>query len=291
MSSTDANEFVFGLEYIRGHFGSNIALATQQATHNLFRSNPEPLVDHILRCMALAGSETVLDLGCGNGFILRDVVSRLKAGGRAVAVDISPAMLELAKRNVTVCWVPLDFVEGRAESLPQYADGEFDRIMANFIFHYIDDPDVVCSEIKRLLAPGGRALVSIEARGSMPEMYKMHFDAMAKVGFPEDFIARLPRGRRGKMVLDNSLEILRRHFDSVEEYPYVDSLRFESAEAYIRFYVDGHRYCGALAMAGDDMPEMLFKQLQAEVEQNVQRSIDERGYFELSKQNSVFVCF
>jgi SAM-dependent methyltransferase len=289
-TTANTRQFVFGLEYIRGHFGTNTALATQQATHNLFRSNREPLADHILRCLELSGPERVLDLGCGNGFILRDVVSRLSAGGAAVAVDISPTMLELAEQNVTVCWVPLEFVEGRAESLPQFTDGEFDRIMANFIFHYIEDPDLVCTEIKRLLAPGGRALVSVEARGSMPEMYRMHFAAMAKVGFPEEFIARLPRGRRGNMVLDNSLEILSRHFGRVEERPYVDSLKFESTEPYMRFYADGHSYCGALPMAGDDLPETLFKHLHAEVKETVARRIEEHGYFELSKQNSVFVC-
>src|SRR5437870_3973377 len=87
-------QFNFGLDYIRTHFGNNAALATQQMTHNRYRQNPEPLIDHILRSLDLSGRETVLDLGCGNGFILRDVVSRLRDGGRAVAVDISPAMLE-----------------------------------------------------------------------------------------------------------------------------------------------------------------------------------------------------
>jgi ubiquinone/menaquinone biosynthesis C-methylase UbiE len=289
-SALTVQQFSFGLEYIRGHFGSNTALATQQATHNLYRTNREPLVDHILRCLDLTGNESVLDLGCGNGFVLRDVVSRLRAGGRAVAVDISPAMLELAQQNVTVCWVPLEFVEGRAESLPQYADGEFDRIMANFIFHYIEEPDLVCAQIKRLLDPRGRALVSIEARNSMSEMYRMHFAAMEKVGFPAEFIERLPQGRRGKMVLDNAREILSRHFSEVEERPYQDCLRFENVEPFMSFYADGHRYCGAMAMAGADIPEARFKQLHAEVEKTVTRRIDEVGYFELQKQNSVFVC-
>ncbi|SBT41789.1 class I SAM-dependent methyltransferase [Micromonospora auratinigra] len=282
--------FNFGLEYIREHFGSNTALFTQQMTHNVYRSNSETLIDHMLRCLDLTGRESLLDLGCGNGFILRDVASRLRAGGRAVAMDISPAMLELAKRNVTVSWAPLEFMEGRAEDLSRFPDGTFDRVMANFIFHYIEDPDLVCGEIARVVSDRGHAIVTIEARHSMPEMYAMHFDAMEKVGFPAEFIARLPRTRRGKMVLDNSAEILSRHFDSVEEKPYPDALRFETPEPYMTFYVDGHRFCGAKAMAGDEFPDSMFDQLYATVEAKVKSVIAEKGYFELSKQNSVFVC-
>ncbi len=287
---TPAQPFNFGLDYIRVHFGNNTALATQQMTHNLYRQNPMPLVDHILECLDLSGQETVLDLGCGNGFILRDVVSKMRHGGRTVAFDISPAMLELAKRNVTVSWAPLEFVEGRAEDLSRFPDGTFDRVMANFIFHYITEPDTVCAEIARVTSKSGHAIVTIEARHSMPEMYQMHFDSMAEAGFPEEFTARLPRTRRGKMVLDNAAEHLSRHFGSVEERPYLDALRFKTPEPFMEFYAAGHKFCGAKAMAGDEFPQSMFDQLYAGVETRVKAAIAEKGYFELSKQNSVFVC-
>jgi SAM-dependent methyltransferase len=285
-----ARQFHFGSDYMREHFGNNTALATQQMTHNVYRSNVQPLVDHILACLQLSGRESLLDLGCGNGLILRDVVIRLRQGGRAVAIDASPAMLELAKHNVTAYWVPLEFAEGRAQDLSRFRDGEFDRVMANFIFHYIEEPHVVCAELARVLADDGRALVTIEARGSMPEMYDLHFQAMQRLGFPADFIERLPRGRRGMMTLDNAGEFLSSHFGNVEERPYVDSLRFSTAEPFMNFYVAGHRFCGAKAMAGDELPESLFEQLYAEVETEVTRRIEEVGFFELSKRNSVFVC-
>ncbi|MDT0381313.1 methyltransferase domain-containing protein [Streptomyces sp. DSM 42041] len=282
--------FDFGLEYIREHFGSNTALFTQQMTHNVYRENPEPLIDHLLRCLDLNGTESVLDLGCGNGFILRDVVSRLRHGGRAVAMDISPAMLELAQRNATIAWAPLEFTEGRAEDLSRFADGSFTRVMANYIFHYIEDPDLVCSEIARVRDPKGLAIVTIEARRSMPEMYDLHFETMEKLGFPADFIARLPRGRRGKMTLDNTEETLVRHFDSVEERPYVDALRFETPQPFMDFYSAGHRLLGVQAMGGDDITQEMKDELYRGVEKAVSDRIAEVGHFEVSKRNSVFVC-
>ncbi|MEV8118491.1 methyltransferase domain-containing protein [Streptomyces xiamenensis] len=283
-------QFHFGIDYIREHFGSNVALATQQMAHNRYRSNLQPLVDHIFASLELTGRESLLDVGCGNGFILRDIVSRMRDGGRVVALDISPAMLELAKRNVTVAWVPLEFTEGNANDLSRYADGAFDRVMANYIFHYIDEPDTVLSELRRVTAADGRALVTIEARHSMPEMYAMHFEAMERVGFPADFIGRLPRGRRGVMTLDNTAEYAVKHFSSVEERPYADALRFVTPEPFMNFYVAGHRYCGALPKADDTIPRELFDALHADVERQVSARIAERGYFELTKHNSVFVC-
>ena len=281
---------MFGIEYVRTHFADDVPLATQQLTHNRYRTNAEPLIDHILRCLALTGREAVLDLGCGNGFILRDVVSRLREGGRVVALDVAPAMIELARRNVTMRWVPVEWVNGRAEDLSRFSDGEFDRVMANFLFHYIDDPGVVCREMARVLSRDGRALVTVEARGSMPEMYDLHFETMTKLGFPLDFIKRLPRGRRGRLSLENAGEILAGYFDAVEEHAYPDSLRFRSAKPFMEFYAVGHRYCGAQAMANGRVQPEAFGELYAAVEAAVQRRISAAGYFEVSKFNSSFIC-
>lgn len=287
---TAVTPFHFGLDYIREHFGSNIPLATQQITHNLYRENPERLVDQLIRCLALDGREDILDIGCGNGFILGEVASRLRDGGSAIGLDISAAMLKLAEQNTARSLVPVTLVEGRAEDLSAYADGRFDRVMANFIFHYIDDPHLVCSEIGRVMNPAGIGVVTIEARRSMPEMYDMHLSAMERCGFASEFIERLPRGRRGKMVLDNTLEVLTEHFREVVEHPYVDALTFSSPEPFMRFYSAGHRYLGAKAMGADEIPSEQFDALHQEVEAAVRDKIKESGRFVLNKQNSIFVC-
>lgn len=282
--------FHFGIDYIREHFGSNTPLATQQITHNLYRSNPERLIDFMIRTLELSGQESLLDVGCGNGFILGEIVNRLRVGARAVGLDISPDMLALAKKNTAKALIPLTFVEGVAEDLSQYENARFDRVLANFIFHYVDNPDVVCRELGRVVQPHGFVTVSIEARHSMAQMYQLHFDAMHTTGFPKDFIDRLPTGRRGKMVQDNALEILLQHFEEVTEHPYVDTLVFESASPFLDFYAAGHRYLGAQAMASGTVSDALLKSLHAEVERRVKEIISLHGKFNLSKQNSIFVC-
>lgn len=93
------------------------------------------------------------------------------------------------------------------------------------------------------------------------------------------------------MTLENSEETLSKYFSSVEEHPYEDTLRFESADPFMLFYATGHRFCGAKAKAPEyDIPESTFDELYAEVEKTVEKHIAENGYFEVSKQNSVFIC-
>lgn len=282
--------FHFGLDYIREHFGSNVPLATQQITHNLYRSNPDRLVDRMLKCLDLNGRESILDVGCGNGFILGEVASRLREGARVVGIDISPDMLDLARKNTARAFVPVELSEGRAEDLSCFPAGTFDRVMANFIFHYIEDPDLVGQQLGTVVNPSGLVIVSIEARGSMSEMYRMHFEAMERCGFPADFIERLPRGRRGKMVLDNAMEILSSHFEDVVEHSYTDALEFDTPEPFMNFYAAGHRYLGAKAMAGNVVSQDMLQALHSEVEKAVAAEISNTGRFVLNKQNSIFIC-
>ncbi|UWU19475.1 class I SAM-dependent methyltransferase (plasmid) [Rhizobium sullae] len=280
----------FGHEYIKGHFGSNLALGTQQTIQNQFRFNPRPLIDHIIDCLALSGTEKLLDMGCGNGFILRDVVTRLRNGGSVTAIDIAPAMLKLAQANVNTAWVPVQFVEDDVTKLDPEKYGQFDRVMVNFLFHYITDPEALIGKLRRLVRLGGKLTVAIEAHNSMSKMYSLHFDGMQKAGFPTEFINALPKGRRGKMVLENAERYLAASFDHVEEVPYIDKLVFPAVDDYMRFYSDGHGYCGVKSNAGDWLTDEMTTSLISFVRSSVEADIAKTGAFVLEKKNSVFVC-
>jgi ubiquinone/menaquinone biosynthesis C-methylase UbiE len=95
-----------------------------------------------------------LELGCGTGFFTLN----LKLAGVIDAghvTDLSPGMVEVAKRNAR----GLGFeVEGRvadAERLP-YDDNEFDIVIGHAVLHHIPDLELAFREILRVLKPGGR---------------------------------------------------------------------------------------------------------------------------------------
>lgn len=97
---------------------------------------------------------TSLELGCGTGFFTLN----LKLAGvidQAHVTDLSPGMVEVAKRNARA----LGFeVEGRvadAERLP-YDDDTFDLVVGHAVLHHIPDVELAFREVLRVLKPGGR---------------------------------------------------------------------------------------------------------------------------------------
>ncbi|MFK0074662.1 class I SAM-dependent methyltransferase [Arthrobacter woluwensis] len=281
---------VLGEDYLRSHFSTDQPLAIQQLTHNRYRTNPRTLIEHTLKCLGLEGTESVLDVGCGNGFVLRDVASRMRYPGAITAIDQSKEILETAKRNVNFSWVPVTYLQGDARQLDAMVTGPFDRVMANFLFHYIDDPDMMVRQLRNATADDGLAVVTVEGLDSMPEMYRLHEAAMHAVGIPTEVIERAPKGRRGTLSPHNGKEILGRAFQSVTVHPYEDWLRFEEPQPFMEFYANGHRYAGLEKVAGDSVSEDLFKALYDDVRRRVSEIINDRGYFRLSKVNVVFVA-
>ena len=91
----------------------------------------------------------VLELGCGAGDLSLQL---LRHGARLTALDVSPAMVELARR----CAPDARFLVAPAEDtgLP---DESFDRVVGKWVLHHVD-VEAAAREVRRLLRPGGRAI-------------------------------------------------------------------------------------------------------------------------------------
>lgn len=109
----------------------------------------------------------VLELGCGLGDLLADM---LEAGHDCHAVEQSPAMVAAARDTLRKRKVGAStcVIQGSAQSLP-FSDERFDNVVSTFPSEYIYDRDTI-SEIKRVLRPGGRAII-IEGANLLPVGY------------------------------------------------------------------------------------------------------------------------
>jgi ubiquinone/menaquinone biosynthesis C-methylase UbiE len=97
-----------------------------------------------------------LDLGCGSGTYLPLLASRCE---RLVAMDFSPAMLVEARKacgDLAAC----TYVVGDAMSVP-LGDEEFDLVNCIGVIEYLPEAERCLSEIRRVLRPGGTAVVSV----------------------------------------------------------------------------------------------------------------------------------
>jgi ubiquinone/menaquinone biosynthesis C-methylase UbiE len=135
-----------------------------------------PLADDLVARAALTPGERVIDLACGTGVVARLAATRVGRGGAVTGVDVNPGMLEVARVSAPVD-ATFDWREASADALP-FPDGSFDVAFCQLGLQFFADRVAALRELRRVLAPGGRALVSVP--GPMPTPFHMMEAALAR---------------------------------------------------------------------------------------------------------------
>lgn len=131
---------------------------------------------------ALAGlklGETVLDLGSGGGIDVFNAAGKVGPSGRAIGVDMTPDMIELARRNAGESGVEnVEFRLGEIENLP-VANDSVDVVISNCVINLSIDKDAVFREAYRALRKGGRIVVSDIMADGLPSELKENMTSWA----------------------------------------------------------------------------------------------------------------
>ncbi|HEY5317676.1 MAG TPA: arsenite methyltransferase [Solirubrobacteraceae bacterium] len=108
----------------------------------------------------LHDGETVLDLGSGAGADVLISARRVAPTGRAIGLDMTEEMLELARANAAAAGVEnVEFVKGYLEDMP-LEDASVDIVISNCVINLSSDKARTIAEAARVLRPGGRFAVS-----------------------------------------------------------------------------------------------------------------------------------
>jgi len=133
----------------------------------------------------LREGETVVDLGCGGGLDVFLAHAKVGPTGRAIGIDMTPEMIELARRNASrgnngQGFTNVEFHLATIDNLP-LTDSSVDCVISNCVINLANDKPAVFREIARVLKPGGRVAVSdIALKQPLPR--EISEDVMAYVG-------------------------------------------------------------------------------------------------------------
>jgi arsenite methyltransferase len=111
----------------------------------------------VLALLAAQPGEHVLDVGSGPGLLVASLADAVGPTGAVHGLDTSPPMNAVARELIGARpWASID--DGDAVR-PPYPDAAFDAAVATQVYEYVADIPRALSELRRVLRPGGRALI------------------------------------------------------------------------------------------------------------------------------------
>jgi ubiquinone/menaquinone biosynthesis C-methylase UbiE len=116
--------------------------------------------DAVLKLAQLRPGEAVLDVGCGTGSLAIAAKQQLGTTSTVCAIDASDQMIERARKKARNAGLDITITQGVAQTL-RFDDSRFDLVLSTRMLHHLPRKGrLECArEMRRVLRPGGRALV------------------------------------------------------------------------------------------------------------------------------------
>jgi len=211
-------------EYIHQQYKNDSNLLKRMKIHR-YNTNKYKWFNWIFDKFQIGDNFKILELGCGNGALWYENISKIPNNVEIVLSDVSEGMLEEAKDKLANN--KFNFKVINAESIP-YNDKYFDIIIANHMLYHVKDIDKALSDIKRTLKDDGVLLASTIGKDNMKELkswvkkYSLNIDYMDKLAC--------------NFGVENGRSILSKYFSKIRYFNYNDSLKIPDIQPIIDYY-------------------------------------------------------
>jgi SAM-dependent methyltransferase len=228
--------------------------------HQRFSTNNYPWQRWVFDRFDLPGSCEILDVGCGPGDLWLENSDRIPPEWTIVLSDLSPSMVQNARRNVSSSHQRITYRVIDAQAIP-FPDGGFDAVVANHMLYHVPDREKSLYEIHRVLRPGGHLYASTNGLERLRELR----DLAARFHADTD-----TTDVAAEFDLENGAAQLSRHFAHVTRQRREDALVVTEAEPLIA-YARSMMCQTALSQNGEAFSRSVHLQLAAQGAIHIQK--------------------
>jgi ubiquinone/menaquinone biosynthesis C-methylase UbiE len=138
------------------------SVATQAASYQNGSKTQQAVGSRMIDMLNVEKGSTVLDLGCGTGYLTKVLSERVGPEGKVVAVDPDGERLKIARENHSAS--NIEYIQADDKTFPP---GQYDLIFCNIVIHWISDKESLLKRVYKNLRIGG-CFAFTTANGYLP---------------------------------------------------------------------------------------------------------------------------
>ena len=249
----------------------------------------EAIINKLVDRNQLKPGDSVLDVGCSDGHLLRNLRLQRQHQGALCGIDPWPDQFwttqyylsELAKEGHEI--EPIVFMRGEAQDLYPLPDNSQDVLLALFVLYHLpkDEQPLALAEFKRVLKPGGRLVVATSGKDNKLKHRYFERRIAAELGVEP------PPLMNQNFDSDEAKKILPRYFSDVEHTAHHGHLKFNKQNYMV--YIQS-----LLTMASEFRPAQSSNSLNPAIEKivkpQIEAEIEEKGNFIDTQERDYFIC-
>ena len=160
-------------------FSSNIYTSQQAISYQTGSEIQQGIGIRMIDMLNVEKGATVLDLGCGTGYLTKLLSERVGPKGKVMAVDPDGERLKIAREKHSAD--NIEYIQAEDKTFPP---GQYDLVFSNIVIHWINDKEALFKQVYQSLHPGGHfAITTANGIYPIPEIGKKVFNKLVGLNF------------------------------------------------------------------------------------------------------------